>query len=126
MAECNVSVPNSLGLQPGKRSGLVRRGKHHTLATALDGGKKPADLIRYQQNQGARRRLLQRFQERIRGIGVKCFGRMNQQHPVPVAMCGKRHEIGDVANLFDLDFLALFLFFGVRIGNCFRISFIHT
>ena len=43
---------------------------------------------------------------------------MNKQYPKTIAMCRQGHEIGEITNLLDLDFLALLFFFGVHLNRC--------
>ena len=59
--------------------------------------------MRHQDEDGAGRRLLEALEERVGGVLVHVFGRMNERDAQPAAVRADVQEVRELAHLLDLD-----------------------
>jgi hypothetical protein len=92
-------------LEPGQRLRVAGHGQSELAAARQDGRQQPVQAVGRQQEHRARRRLFQRLQQRVRGRQIQRLGRIQHHHAQALAVGGNIHEIGQIADLLDLDFL---------------------
>ncbi|MNJ57042.1 hypothetical protein D3C77_526170 [compost metagenome] len=106
--------------QPGQALRIARQRAGLLHATALDGRQQAAGQVTDQQHHGIAGRFLQALEQRVGGIQVHRFRRLQQQHLAAAELCRLHHEIHQLAHLIDPDRLVGFLRFEneiIRVGT---------
>ena len=102
-------VFHALLRQPARGACGIGRRQRERQAAAQDGRQQLLRLVRHQDEQHARRRFFEIFQQGIRGIGVHRLGGVNDDHAPAALMGGHAGKVGQPAHLVDGNLLAGFL-----------------
>jgi hypothetical protein len=93
-------------LQPRQGHLAFRQAHVQGLAAAANGRREAARLVRHQQQRGVARRLLQRFEQGVRGAAVHRLRGKNQRGLAPADGVGQLQGLGQSAHLVDHDLRA--------------------